>query len=147
MTTFEQDQAPADIVQEVDDQVAPVPPLPVTVTDPARVVLVPSFSAGMRTFSVTTTVAQKILDRDPRRKRALITVVATDSTNTVGVILAPTQSSTGGPTSFLLPMPGPNIALGRQCAGPIEVTSMDEVWALGSGGTVTVSVLAERWAN
>lgn len=146
MTEVQFDHAPADIVQAVDDVTANVPPLAVTVTDPARVILMPAQSAGMRQFTLSTTVPVKVLDRDPRRKRAVVTLFDTGGTSD-GARLAGTQAATGGPTSFLLPLAGPGIAAGNVASGPLEITSMDEVWALAQTAACTLSVLSEQWAS
>lgn len=139
--------APADVVQTIDDEIAAVPPLPVTVTDPARVILMPAKSSGWTQIPLTTTAAVKILDRDPRRKRAVLSLFDTGGTSD-GAVLGSTQAEAGSPYGFLLPLMGPNIAAGNVAsAAMMEITAVDEVWAQAQAAACIVSIYNEQWSD
>lgn len=141
------DQAPADINQAVDDQVANVPPILVTLSDAARVVEMPARSTGYRTYDLSTTVPTRVLDYDPRRKRAVVSIFDTGGTS-AGARIGPTGGATTAPAgSFLYPLPGPGIAAGNVTNSPLEITGMEEVWALAVDAACTCSVLNEQWAD
>lgn len=142
MTTHPHD--PVDTTPEPDDIVGAevghqvnIPPLPVKVDGPVRVVSPPTRSAGWRSYDLSTTVAVKILGRDPRRRRAVI-IAHNSVTGTAK--LGETAAQALSDQAFILP-----VGLGSltdYCT--IEYTSTDEVWASGS---VDLSVLNEQWSD
>lgn len=138
---------PGEILQE--EEVEELHVIPVTVVDPVRSQLMPAKLGGFRSFEVGTTQAVQILGRDPRRKRAVITIHDnTDAGTAHGVYLGTTQSGANTTYGFLLPFNIRGTGLGAG-GGPLELTTMDEIWALTEdtgNGKVIVSVLSEQWA-
>jgi hypothetical protein len=141
------DQAPEDINQAVDDKIANIPPISVTVSDPARVIEMPARNGGMRTYDLSTTVPTKVLDFDSRRKRAVVSIFDTAGASG-GARLGPTQASVSAPSgSFLYGLAGPGIAAGNVANAPLELRNMEELWALAIDAACTCSVLNEQWAD
>jgi len=141
------DQAPADVNQVVDDQVANIPPISVTISDPARVIELPARNGGMRTYDLSTTVPVQILDPDSRRKRAVVSIFDTLGASG-GARLGPTQASVTAPAgSFLYGLAGPAIAAGNVANAPLEVRNIEGLWALAVDAPCTCSVLNEQWAD
>lgn len=142
------DQDPADILQETDGY--DVKAVPVCLEEPVRSILLPARAAAFRSYEVDTVTAQKILERDPRRKRAVITAHDdTDAGTAHGIYLGSTQASANTQYGFLLPFTVRGTGLGAG-TGPLEITAIDEVWAItedSGAGTVIVSVLNEQWAD
>lgn len=119
-----------DVLQE---EAAPVKmtPVPVVVEGPARIQQLPTRSAGWRTYDLVPDAGQKVLEADPRRRRAVL------------------QAS------------GDSIMLGGSQAGSragaqftdgvlIEITSCDEVWARTvsvPAVACTLAVMNEQWAD
>lgn len=141
------DQAPADINQAVDDQVANVPPILVTLSDAARTVQLPARNGGYRTYQLSTTAPTKILDQDSRRKRAIVALFDTGGTSGGARISGTQAGASAESASFLYGLNGPGIAAGNVATAPLEITSMEEVWALAIDAACTCSVLNEQWAD
>lgn len=110
-----------------------VPPIPVTVTDPAQVRELPAKSGNYVSF-VPGANAIRILDRDPRRKSAVIIVV--DDEDASSVFLGANQASANGPDAGIVPK-----------GFPLRLTHLDEVWARIGEGAPTISVITEYWAD
>lgn len=127
-----------DILQSDDAHEVPIPPLPVTLVTPSNVILLPAHSGGWRQYPLSTTVPVRILGRDPRRKRAVIMGWSTADATT-GIQLADGQALAASDRAFILPMV-------LKASLDLEVTSVDEVWAMALGAACTVSVLNEHWA-
>lgn len=85
---------------------------------------------GFRTFSLSTTQGQRILDTDPRRKCATIIPIDTD------IRMGGDKSSSESTGGTRLPM-----------AVPLLLTSCDEVWATAVNIACEVSVFYELWAR
>lgn len=107
-----------------------IPTVPVEVKGVVEVQALPSRVTGFRTFLITTTAAQRILDDDPRRKCATIVPVDTD------IRLGHTQSDAQSTGGTRLPM-----------GVPLLLTSSDEVWACAVTVSCEVSVFSELWAR
>lgn len=140
------DPTPADIGQTEAGHLAPLPPIPVTAVDPVRVQTLPSRQGGFirRTLAVGTAV--RILDTDPRRRRAVLLVFDTAGASD-GAILGTTQAQAVSALSFLLPLPGPNIAASNVSSVPFEITSTGELWASAAVAVCDISVMNEQWAD
>lgn len=136
---------PGEILQEQECDETPIPPIPTVITDPVHTLELPTRSGGFRQYTLSTTSAVKILDRDPRRKRAVLTVFDTAGASN-GVLLGNTQAEAQSSYAALLPLPGPGIAAGNVAFGPVELTMSDEVWASASGESCVISVINEQWS-
>lgn len=135
--------------QEIVQEEQPYTAIKVDVCGPVRSQGLPARSGGYRSYLVSTTAATRILARDPRRKRAVITVHDnTDAGTAHGVYLGGTQAEAqaGQGYAFQLPFTVRGAGLGAGAA-PLEITHVDEVWAIADGGSVdlVVSVLNEQW--
>lgn len=139
------DQAPGDILQEQEPYEANVPPIPTVVCEPVRTVALPARIGAFAQFTLSTTVPIRVLDRDPRRKRAVITLFDTAGASD-GAVLGGTQAVSLN-NGFLLPLPGPGIAAGNVASTMLEITSVDEVWATALTAACTLSVMNEQWAE
>jgi len=120
-----------DAVYQEEAAPARMTPIPVVTEGPVRVQQLPTRSAGMRTYDLTPTVPQRILDADPRRRRALLQVQGDD------VMLGSSQASAAAGALF---------ADGTL----LELTTCDEVWARSATApavTCTLGVLNEQWAD
>lgn len=109
----------------------PMTPIPIVAEGPVRVQLLPARSAGMRTWDLVDGVAVRILDADPRRRRAILQAVG------ASYRLGSTQATAG------------ITGAGAQFTDGVvlELTTADEVWAAGAGGATVLSVLNEQWAE
>jgi hypothetical protein len=117
---------PTDDVLQEEEKAAPITAIPVTVEGPARVQQLPTRSAGMRTFDLTLT-AVKILEQDPRRRRAVLQAVG-DS-----IMIGPTQAAASAGATFTDGV-------------VIELTTCDDVWARATSTTAKLGVINEQWA-
>src|ERR1044072_2642921 len=68
------DNPPKEVLQEQEYDSAKVPPIPTILCEPARTVSLPARSGGWRRYDLTVGTAVRVLDRDPRRARAVIPV-------------------------------------------------------------------------
>lgn len=102
--------------------------VPVKISEPVEVRELPSKRMSVRTVSVGTTAGVKLLSADPRRKSATLT------SRTQDVLIGTTQAQ-----SQLSGVWVPGVV-------PLVITSVAELWAIGSGGTTDVSVIEEYWA-
>lgn len=120
-------------------------PVTVELDGPIRadVQQLPAQSGGFRSYAVAAGTAVRILDQDPRRKRAL--VIAHDTTNTcTGVVLGTTQAEGASSISAVLPLQGNTTS----AVSPVlELTLQDEIWASTVAGTATVTVINEQWCR
>lgn len=139
------DNTPDEIYQEQETEELPVDPIPATIVDPVRSQAMPARIGAFTRHTLSTTDPIRILDRDPRRKRAVITLFDTAGASD-GAILGSTQAVALN-NGFLLPLPGPGIADGNVVSQALEITSLDEVWAAASGAACTLSVLNEQWSE
>ena len=143
----ELDETPGTIVQEDQDEMAAVPPLPVTTVDPVQTQAMPSKVAGMLRYDLSTTVPQRILAHDPRRRRALVQGFDFAAAAAQGVALDGQQSEATSPYAFVLATTLSGNTTADSASTPVlEITSQDEVWAVAVGGAITVSVMNEQWA-
>lgn len=140
------EQTPEDVVGVVVEDVSAIPPLRITAADPLRTLALPAESGGALNRDLATTGATKILDRDPRRKRAVIVLFDTGGTSD-GAFIGGTQAEANSDLGFLLPLFGPNIAGGNVASIAFEVTSMEELWARAFTAACKCSVWIERWTN
>lgn len=140
--TVYQDPAPSEIVQDLTDAPAAVPPLPVVAAEPLNVRELPSRQSGLQCYDLTTTLAVQILGRDPRRKRAVVTGFTTQATCR-GARMGPTQAGALSGYAFLFPSA---LAAGGFPA-ILEIGSEDELWAVADTQVCTLSVINEQWAD
>lgn len=116
--------------------------IPVTINGPVHNRPLSARAAGMRSYTMSTTTAQKIATRDTRRKRILITAVDTSGSGT-SVALGVTKNDAEGVYAFKLPL--------FQVSGTtatsiiLELTTIDELWAMANGAAFTVSIVSENW--
>jgi hypothetical protein len=140
------DEHPATIVQEELDIGAAAEPLRVVTINPVQVQVVPARAAGFFQYSLTTTAAVRVLERDPRRKRAvLIAHDNTDAGTAHGVFLGGSQAEALSPYAFELGFITRGTGLGAS-SGPMEITAIDEVWASAAIADCILSVMNEQWA-
>lgn len=125
MTDFPEFNPTVDQTLQVEEP-EKVPPIPVTVTDPAQVRVLPAKTASFDSYDLTQ-VAVKILGRDPRRKRAII---STDPVTFIRLGATQAQAMSAGATVI----------------GNFELTTLDEVWAYTTKDT-TIGVITEIWAD
>lgn len=142
---FETDPTPPEINQDEVTTPAPLPPLPVTVCDPAPVRLMPARASGWARYALAVGVATRVLSEDMRRKRAVLHVTDTAGASD-GAIIGGTQALAGSANGFLLGLPGPGIAAGNVSV-IMEYTGTDEVWASASVAACFLNVLNEQWAD
>lgn len=135
MSTAADDRADREMgrptVDDVEQRNFDTPAVPVRVTDPVAVQLLPVLHAHSRTFTVALNATEKLLNEDKRRSRALVTVdggacyVGTDQQGTVS-----------GTSAFLLP------------AGTVvELRSVEQWWIRPADAETVVSVMSEQWAD
>lgn len=106
-----------------------VPPIPVTVSDAVQVRSLPAKTASFESVDLTAN-AVRILGRDPRRKRAIISIASGET-----IALGSTQADANG--------------AGAPISGNLELTTLDEVWAAtwGTGTPSTVGIITEIWTD
>ena len=138
------DQTPGDILQEQEDAYNTTP-VPTVICEPVRSIILPARIGAFTQHTLSTTTPIRVLDRDPRRKRAVITLFDTAGASD-GAVLGGTQAVSLN-NGFLLPFPGPNIAAGNVASTVLEITSVDEVWATAMTAACTLSVMNEQWAE
>lgn len=122
--------------QEYDARMVVVP---VCVKEPVRTQELPSALGGLMRKAVPDVAAGgrpvKLLDGDPRRKRAVLVIPAE-----AVVQLGPTDAQAASEFSFTL-------TAGANGPERVEFHSSDEVWGVGNGSAFSVSVLNEQWAE
>lgn len=134
--TVEQSQAPAGLSC-----------IPVTVETPVQSRELPAKAAGYRRVTVDTTTPQRVLGRDPRRRRVVLQVY--DATGaTQGVFYGTTRNEVAPPAAFAARLGVTVPASGVPVASPLlELTGMDELWLLADTSACDVTVAAEQWAD
>jgi hypothetical protein len=127
----------SDLIPDTDDvlqeEAAPVPmtPIPVVAEGPVRVQELPARSAGWRTYDLLPTEAVKVLEADPRRRRAVIQATGD------AIMLGGSQAGATAGARF-----GAGVLL--------EITTCDEVWARSvttPPAACTLGVMNEQWAD
>lgn len=140
------DNTPGEVLQEQEYDPAKVPPIPVVICEPARTVTLPSKSGGWRQYDLTVGTSQRVLDRDPRRRRAIIQVSDAAGAS-AGALLGGSEAEGTSDYAFLLATTSSgNTTFDTATSYLLEVTSMDEVWASASGASCVLSVMNEQWA-
>lgn len=136
----------ADVLQ--DEGMPGLTTIPVCVDGPVRVQQLPAKAAGYRRVTVTTTTPQRVLGRDPRRKRAVLQVF--DSAGaTRGVFYGATLNEVTPPAALAarLAVASPAVA-GATVASPVlELTGQDELWVVADTAVCELTVTAEQWAD
>lgn len=127
----------ADVRQDEDPE---GPTVPVCVKETVRTKELPSRLGGLLSKVVPDRTAAgarpvKLLDADPRRRRAYIEIPPTET-----LWLGPTAAQANSDYAFELHsiLDGP---------GKMDVYSCDEVWGIGRDAEFKVSVLNEQWAE
>lgn len=121
--------------------------IPVEVCGPVRTQALPSKAAGYRRVSVGTVEPQRVLGRDPRRRRVVIQVY--DATGTThGVFYGATKNEVTPPAPFAARL-GVTLPAGAvPVASPVlELTGMDELWVVADTAACELTVAAEQWAD
>lgn len=140
------DQTPGDILQEQESYEIKTVPIETVICEPVRTQLLPARSGGWATFALSTSQAIQIMQRDPRRKRAIV-IVADSTGQSRGATLGATQAQAQENVGFNIPLYGTNIS-SAFVHPPVELTSMDEVWAIADGSAACkISVMIEQWAD
>jgi hypothetical protein len=121
--------------------------IPVSVEGPVSTRELPAKAAGYRRVTASTTEPQRVLGRDPRRKRALLQVYDVTGT-THGVFYGTTRNEVAPPAPFAarlaVTLPAGGIPVASQV---IELTGSDELWILADTAACDVTVSAEQWAD
>ena len=113
-------------VLQAEDAHVPMTAIPVVVEGPTRVQQLPTRSAGMRSYDLTTEPV-RVLEGDPRRRQALLSASA-------AILVGPTQAAA-------------NAGAQLQSGNLPPLTTSDEVWARAVTGTATLGVINEQWAD
>lgn len=112
-------------------------PVPVCIEKPVRVQELPTQLGALTSVSVGNVAtggrAVRVLTADPRRRRARIEIPSTEILR-----LGTTQSAAQGEYAYRL-------YAGTAAPGVLEITSADELWAVGDGAAFLVSVANEQW--
>lgn len=121
--------------------------IPVTVEGPVRTHQLPSRAAGYRRITASVTEPQRVLGRDPRRRRVVLQVY--DATGTShGVFYGTSRGQMAPPAPFAARLGVTLPAGGIPVASPLlELTGMDELWLLADTAACEVTVAAEQWAD
>jgi hypothetical protein len=121
--------------------------IPVEVCGPVRAQQLPAKAAGYRRVTASTTQAQKVLGRDPRRRRMVLQVYDPAGA-THGVFYGATAAEVTPPAPFAARLGVTLPAGGIPVASPLlELTGMDELWILADTAACELSVSAEQWAD
>lgn len=127
-----------DEILQVEEEPAPMVPIPVVVTGPTRVQELPRKSWRGRTIIALGTTPKRILAADPHR--ALVELYAwTDA-----ILIAPTQFSFGDDT-YTTQEDGSAVKWPQAVVRAIHATG--EVWARAATTTTDLSVYVENWAD
>lgn len=116
-----------DLLQE-EEQAAAMTPIPVVAEGPVRTQALPARSAGMRTYDLTRAAAVRVLDADPRRRRAVLQ--ATGGSYRLGGSQAAAQHGGATITDGVM----------------LTLTTCEEVWATAAWDDTALSVINEQWA-
>lgn len=123
---------PEEVVQAEEEPYG-TRPIPVTLCGPAQVRELPAVRAGYNTEqAVTTTVAVRILNFEPRRKGAVI--IAQDQDIWISGSQAGAQM--GASASIRIP-----------AVVPFSIDHLDEVWACSVSSTTDISVMTTYWSE
>lgn len=114
-----------DVLQEEAPELGVVP---VKICEPVEARELPSKRLGPRTVPLGSTVASKLLSRDPRRKSA--TIIA----RTQDILIGANQSQAQLSGAWV-----PGVV-------PLVITAEAELWAIGDGASTDVTVIEEYWA-
>lgn len=129
-----QESPPVGTVGELyQDETTGIINVPVNVKGPVQVHQVPARSAGSRNWTGIT-VATRVGNEDPRRKRAVI--LASSTTATDYVLIGSTQNEVDSNYGFRLPV---NL--------PLEITHSEAIYAKANAVGVILSILNEQWAD
>lgn len=128
---------PTELIEPSDDEILQVEEytqaIPVCIDTPVNTREMPSKFAGMNTvYGVTTSLAVRILFKDPKRKMATINALDQD------IILGATQAQAQSGRGSGMRWPA-NV--------PFVITAYDEVWAVSYQSTTDISVAIETWAE
>lgn len=141
------DLEPDDATVEQEEAPPALGVIPVSVEGPVQTRELPAKAAGYRRVTLNTTQPQRVLGRDPRRRRAVIQVY--DATGTShGVYFGTSLNEVTPPSAYAarlgvtLPAGGIPVA-----SHPLELTGMDEVWAVADTAGCELTVIAEQWAD
>lgn len=108
--------------------------IPVCLEEPVRVQELPAKSAGFKSVDLVVGQSVKILERDPRRKRAVL--VAYDFTSqSKGVFIGVDQQAALSPYAALLPL-----------SNSLTLTTFDDVWASAVTSPCSITVINEQWS-
>ena len=117
-------------------------PVPVLIDSPVETRLMAARTAGLRSYDLSTTTAQRVATHDPRRR--FLKINAVDFTGTShGVRLGQTANEALSPHAYILPV----FQVGGTTATsiPIEFSSITELWAVADTSACTLAVLTENW--
>jgi len=110
----------------------PIPEVPVRIDDLVRTQALPAQSWAVAFFELSTSEPTRIARRDPRRKRAVITVA------TQLAWIGPTQSQARQNVGY---------RMGAAATSTIEITHTEEVWAIADQAGSLLSIFAEYWTG
>lgn len=116
--------------------------VPVDVSGVVETRLLAARGAGMRSYDLTTTTAVKVAGHDPRRRFLKLNCV--DFTGAShGVRLGQSANEALSPHAFILPV----FQVGGSTATsvPLELSSVNELWAVADTAACTLAVLSENW--
>lgn len=124
-----------DPTQEELDQREPadLQAVPVRIEGPVRSQQLPAQTWAAKTIELTDDETIRVLNRDPRRKRAYL--LSNDGATWIGASQAGTLN-----VGFRLPDGGLD-GLG------LELTHSEEVWAVADGNTSNLRMVVEYWAE
>lgn len=153
MTTYTHDATgaadvePDDATVEQAEHTPGLTTIPVSVQTPVSTRELPARAGGYRRVTASLTEPQRVLGRDPRRKRVLLQVY--DATGTThGVFYGTSRAEVAPPAPFAARLGVTLPAGGVPVASPvIELTGMDELWVLADTAVCDVTVAAEQWAD
>lgn len=135
MTQYQNEEefypAPGEVFQAEE----PAHKVPVCLEDPVRVQELPAKSAGFRSVDLTVGKAVKILERDPRRKRAVI-LPYDPAGASKGAFIGVDQQAALSPYAAMIPLG----------TSGIELTTFDDVWASANTAGCSITVINEQWS-
>lgn len=106
--------------------------VPVRVENPVGVQALPAEAWATRSYELSTTEPTKVARRDPRRKRAVISVV--------------TQAAWIG-TSQSIAKVSVGYRMGAAATSVIELTHCEEIWAVADTAGSILSIIEEYWTT
>lgn len=116
--------------------------VPVSIQGVVDIRLLAARGAGMRSYNLSTTQAVKVAGHDPRRRFLKLNCV--DFTGTShGVRLGQSANEAMSPQAFILPV----FQVGGSTATsvPLELSSINELWAVADTAACTLAVISENW--